>query len=156
MVRVAHKLHHIRPAAPLLVVPQTQTLRPQVGVDEPADCRPKCLLLVAADPDEIPVRALQARRERRAQASASADTDTACVERRCVRDTGKLELACPDRRGRVIDEVAREVALHAADQVVVLRVNALGNDAKGVVLADDRGQRLCCIVAERVCLISPP
>ena len=36
-----------------------------------------------------------------------------------------LELPRPQMSGRIVDERAREVALHPADEVVVLRVRAL-------------------------------
>jgi len=53
-----------------------------------------------------------------------------------VPDTGKLELARPDCFRRVVDQALGEVALDAADHVVVLGVPALGDDAEGVVFHD--------------------
>lgn len=94
-------------------------------MDEARDRRPKCFLLVGADPDEVPVGRLQAGRERRAEPGARAHPDAAFVQGRGVGDACKLELARPDRLGWVLDKPLREVALHAANEVVVLGLLAL-------------------------------
>lgn len=47
-----------------------------------------------------------------------------------------LELSGPDMGGRVIHEAPGEIALHATDQVVILRVDAFRDDAECVILHD--------------------
>lgn len=107
-------------------------------MDETRDRRAEGSLLVASDPDEVPVWALEASRKSSADASASADAHAALVERRSIRDTSELEFSCPECSRRVVDEAASEVALHTADHVVILRVLALGDDTECVVLHDAR------------------
>jgi len=40
--------------------------------------------------------------------------------------------------GRIVDETAREIALHTADEVVILCMSALRNDTECVILHDRR------------------
>lgn len=53
-------------------------------LDETGDGGPKGLLLVGADPDEVPILALQTRRERSAQSRTRAHSDPALVQRRSI------------------------------------------------------------------------
>ena len=59
-------------------------------VDETRDRWAEGLFLVATNPDEEPVWALQTCRQSRADTRACADTDTTLVQRRSVGDTGEL------------------------------------------------------------------
>ena len=90
------KLNNIGATTSLLAVPQAQPLRLDVFVDQARDRGTESLLLITSNPDEIPIRALYARRQRSAEAGTRADSDTAFVERRCVGDTCELHFASPD------------------------------------------------------------
>jgi hypothetical protein len=94
-------------------------------VDELRNGRPERLLLVGADPDQVPIGALDACRQGSAETSAGADADAALVQRRCVRDAGEFKLACPDLLRGLNDEALGEVSLYAANQVVVLGLPTL-------------------------------
>jgi len=95
MVRIPNEFHHIRTPAALLRVPEAQSLRLDVPVNKPADGRTEGLFLVASDPDEVPVRRLNAGAERRAKAGSSAHAHAAFVQARSVRNTSELELTGP-------------------------------------------------------------
>ncbi len=60
-------------------------------VDETRDGWAEGLFLVATNPDEKPVWALQTCRQSRADACACADTDTTLVQSRSVGDASKLK-----------------------------------------------------------------
>lgn len=93
-------------------------------VDQPRDGGTERLLLVAPNPNQEPIRALNARRQRRADARSRTDPHAALVQSRRVRDPCEFKLASPERCGRVVDEAAGEVALDSTDEVVVLCVCA--------------------------------
>lgn len=84
LIRLLHKLHHIRPPTPLFRIPETHPLRLDPLLDQAADRRPERLLLVGADPDEVPVLALQTCREGGTETCAGAYADPASVERRGI------------------------------------------------------------------------
>ena len=86
--RILEELHCIRAAAALLRVPQDHALRLDMIMDEGGDGGAECALLVGADPDEEPILALDAGRERRADARARADADAAFEHGRGVANTG--------------------------------------------------------------------
>lgn len=140
-------LHCVWTTAAQLAIPKHQALWSNVPVDETGDSGTKGLLLIRADPDQEPVGGLQASREGSADAGSGADADTSVVQRRRVGNTCELstyqrrgpysglaqtnlQLAGPKSLGRVVDEAAREVSLDTADQVVVLRVCSLADDAE--------------------------
>ena len=83
------------------------------------------LLLVAADPDEIPIRALETCGQCSAQASTSANSNATLVQCGRIGYAGELELTRPDMGGRIVDETTCEVALYTTDEVVIFRVSAL-------------------------------
>jgi len=56
-------------------------------------------------------------------------------EKRAGKHT-ELELARPHGPRRVLDQIACEIALHAANHVVAARLAALADDTEGVVLHD--------------------
>lgn len=53
--RLLEEFHRIGPSSPLLGVPQNHALGWDVVVDKARYCRPECLLLVGAYPDEEPM-----------------------------------------------------------------------------------------------------
>jgi hypothetical protein len=106
-------------------ISQAKSLWADVVVDELRNCGTERLLLVGADPDQVPVGALDACRQSGAETSAGADADAALVQRRRVRDAGELELTCPDLLRGLDNEALGEVSLYAANQVVVLGLPAL-------------------------------
>ena len=125
VVDLLENLHRVRTPAAHFRVPEEEPLGFYVPVDETADRRAERLLLVASDPDQVPARALQACRERSTEPGTGTNTNAARIQFRCVRNTGELELTRPDVGRRVVDEAAGEVALHTADEVVVLGVCSL-------------------------------
>ena len=54
MVDLPENFHRIRPSAAYFRVPEQKALWPNVTVDEAADGRAERLLLVGADPNEVP------------------------------------------------------------------------------------------------------
>jgi hypothetical protein len=123
-VRLPDELHHVWTTAPQLRVPQAEAFRADVVVDESRDGRTKRSLLIRADPDEVPVRALKASRKGSAESGTGAHANAALVERRGVRHTGKLEFTCPDGLRWKPDKASGEVTLNASDEVVILGVTA--------------------------------
>ena len=83
------------------------------------------LFLITTNPDEIPVRRLQACRKRSTKTGTGAHAYATVVQRGSVRYPGELELASPNVGGRVVDQSSCEIALDTADQVVVLRMRPL-------------------------------
>lgn len=100
-----------------------------------------------------PVGALDASRQRGADAGPRADSDTPLEHGGRVTDSGcivsvrvgeqsramghtELELPRPHRLRRIGHEAFRKVALHAADHVVAARLAALADDAERVILHD--------------------
>lgn len=134
MVSIANEFHNVWTAATLLRIPEAQALRFHISVNEPSDRRTKGFLLVTSDPDEIPVRRLDACRQRRTKAGTCADTYTALVERRSVGNSGELELSGPDVSRRVVYQRTSEVSLNTTDQVVVFRVSTLRDDTERMIL----------------------
>jgi hypothetical protein len=124
-VRLPDELHHVWTTTPQLRVPQAEAFRADVAVDESRDSQAKRSLLVRADPDEVPVRALKASGKGSAKSGTSAYANTALVERRGVRHTGKLKFACPDGFRWKPDKASGEVALNTSNKVVILGVTAL-------------------------------
>jgi hypothetical protein len=80
VVCILDELHHVWTLAPFLAVPEAEALWLDVIVDELGDGGTEGLLLVRADPDQIPIFALDARRQRSAEPSAGADADTALIQ----------------------------------------------------------------------------
>ena len=126
-----------------------------MAVNETRDSRPKSPFLVAPDPDEIPVRALETCRQCSTETCSGANSDTTLVEGRGVGYTSEFEFTSPECSWRVIDETAREVALDTGDEVVIFGVGAfavcgmndimrwrvlrtLPDNTKGVILHDTR------------------
>jgi len=133
-VDLLEDLHGIRATTPHLTVPQEITLWTKVPVNQTANCRAKRLFLVRANPDQVPVRRLDASGEGRTDTGTSADTNAALVERRGVGNASKLQLARPNLPGRIIDKTLSEVTLDTTYEVMVFRVRALRDDTEGVVL----------------------
>lgn len=65
-------------------------------MNKPRNRRPERLLLIAADPNEIPVWRLQTCGECCAEARTSAHADPPGVQRGGIGDAGELELARPE------------------------------------------------------------
>lgn len=134
MVCLANKLHHIWATAALLGIPKAEALRFDSALDEAGNGWAESLLLIASDPDEIPVRRLETCRQSGTQSCACAYTNSALVKRRCVRDACEFQLTRPNVCWRVVDKSACKVALYATNKIVVLCVSALGDDAECVIL----------------------
>jgi len=131
-------LHRIRTSTPLFRVPKEKALGPDMTVNKTRDGWAECLFLVAADPDEIPVWALQAGRKCGAETSSSANTNAALVESGGIGDTSEFQLSGPECAWWVIDEAASKVTLDTTNHVVVFGVGAFTDDTEGMVLHDAR------------------
>lgn len=86
--RLLEQLDAVGPAAALLGVPQDPALRLDVLVDQARDGGAKGGLLVGADPDEEPVGALDAGRQRGADPGPGAYADSSLEHGRGVSDAG--------------------------------------------------------------------
>ena len=105
-------------------------------MNKPRNRRPERLLLITPNPNQIPIRTLQTRRQRRAQTRPRTNPNTPLIQRRRIRHTSELELPRPNVRRGIVNEATSKVALDAADEVVVFCVGAFGDDAEGVVFHD--------------------
>lgn len=74
--RVFEKFHSVRPAASFLRVPEDHSLGFDMLPDQARYRRPERSLLVGTYPDQEPVGALDARRERGTNTSPGTNTDT--------------------------------------------------------------------------------
>lgn len=90
LVRVSQEFHRVRSPAELLRVPEHPPLGLDVFLDQAADDRSERAHLVASDPDEEPVGALDARREGRADAGPGAHADAAFVQCGGIGHAGEL------------------------------------------------------------------
>ena len=82
------ELHRVRPSPPLLRVPEDHPLRLDVVMDQPGYRGPKGLFLVRANPDQEPVRALDASRQRSTDTCSRADADPSLEHGRGMADAG--------------------------------------------------------------------
>jgi len=119
-----------------LGVPKEETLLTNVSVNETTNGWAESLFLIRANPNQVPVRRLNASRKGSTKTSTSADTDSTLVKPRCVRDTCDLQLTSPDPSRRVVDQALGEIALHTANQVVILCMSTLGDDTESVIFLD--------------------
>lgn len=124
-----------------------------MSVNQARNSRSKGLLLVATNPNEVPMRALQTRRQSSADTSSCAYPYAALVESRSVWDTSKLpnkvrialrnrlnicylELTGPKCSRRIVHQASSEVALYTTDHVVVLRMDAFRDDTESMIFHD--------------------
>ncbi len=79
LIRIFHQFHHIWSTAPFLTVPETQSFRLDILMDQIRYRWPKRLFLIAADPDEVPVWTLKTCGECGAKTSTSTDANAALI-----------------------------------------------------------------------------
>jgi hypothetical protein len=82
------------------------------------DSGAKCFGLVRSDPNQIPIRTLQAARECGTEPRPGANADTPFVYFRGVGNAGKLELSRPEVGRRIFNERLCEIALDTTNEVV--------------------------------------
>lgn len=102
--------------------------------NEAGNGRSERLLLVGADPDKEPLVALYAGTKCSTNTCAGTDTNSAVEHGGSVPNAGKLKLSCPQGFRRVRDKTFCEIALDAANHVVVARPFAFTDDTKCMVL----------------------
>lgn len=151
------QIHNIRTSASLLTIPQYHTIRLDIIVDQTSDRRPERPLLIRSNPNEKPVGRLNAGRQGSTDTCACTDTNAATEHGRGVTDTSwhasalctlqlkeelrkggstELQFSCPDCLRGVSNKRPCEVALNAADHVMMGRLASFANDSKRVVFHD--------------------